>query len=398
MVRKYFRLFKISLIVLGLVLFISSCSKKESENPPPSANDPGVLNGTPISSQEFPSVGLVKGPNFLCSGTLIASDIVLTANHCTQDESGNLVSLKFTLAAQYSTAASWTTVSSIQRYSTQDVAILKLATPLIGVEVSEITLSPATQSFLNRNVEIVGYGDSKTSSGTVKEDSGAGIKRKGTSLLFRLDDNQATLVSKPSTTNQVVCPGDSGGPMFISNQGRRQLFGVASAVRWGGYCATVQESYHKQVAYSQTKTWLLNKLAAWYTRVPIYRSINPAGQFVYSRAAGGSLVFKLINVPGSFSNDTCTTPLVQCKTSSGALYLNAQSCGTTDQFERLLGYACNGYKTSQSPTGSFDLWRVDNVQNKTSLSTSLQEAQQLARQNSSWQLKGFLNVHVLPAN
>lgn len=393
--RKLSFIKKFCLLSFGLIVFLSACSKEENAPEATTAPPPEVLNGVPIPSTEAPSVGLIKGPNFICTGTLIASNIVLTANHCVENSSKQIVPLQFTLSANLSTATNWTSVNSVQRLAAQDMAVVRLTTPINNIETSEISLNPVTQSFLNQRAEIVGYGDSATSSTPVREDSGAGVKRKGTSLLFRLDDNQATIVSKPSLTQQTVCPGDSGGPLYITYQGRKQIFGVASAVRWNGYCATVQEAYHKQVASTQTKTWLLNSLARWYTRVPIYRTVNPAGQFVFSKTGTGVPAFRLLNVPGNFSNATCTTPLLQCKSTSGTLFLNTNSCGTSGQFERLLGYACNGARNSSSSVGSFDLWRVDNVQQKSSLSTSLTEARQLSQRNSQWTIQGFLGVHVL---
>jgi len=385
----------IFLLFLSFVLL--SCSKSEPET---TSSDPilEIFNGTPITSSESPSVGLIKGPNFLCTGTLIAPNIVLSAAHCVENSSKQLVPVQFTLDAQISSATSWVSVSSVQRLSSQDIAILKLATALNGVEVSEVSVTPANRNFLNRLVEVVGYGDSTTSTNPIKQDSGAGVKRKGTSLLFRIDDQGATLVSKASTNSQTICPGDSGGPLYVNYQGRKQLFGVASAVLWNGYCATVQESYHKQVAASQTQSWLLSGLAQWYSRISIYRTVSNSGQFVFSRTGSGNPVFKLLNVPARFSNATCSTPLLQCKTSQGSYFLSTQSCGSNGQVETLLGYACNGRKTAQSSAGSFDLWRVDNWQSRASLSTSLEEARQLSQQTYTWRVLGFLGVHVLSPN
>lgn len=385
-------------ILLSLCLLaLLGCQKNESQTD--TSSDPGVLNGNPISSSEYPSVGLIKGPNFICSGTMISSDVVLTAGHCVVDSSGNLTQLNFTLDTNYSTASSWTTVSSIKRNADKDIAIIRLSTPKLGVEPSEVSLSPLTQAYVNRNVEIVGYGDSGTySSGGTSTDSGAGIKRKGVSLFSRFDNNYYRLVSKPSTSRQVICPGDSGGPLFSTVFGRRQLFGVASEVLWRGYCTTVSESYHSHVSYGDTKTWFLNNIAAWAKKVAIYRNVETSGNYVYSNtSSSGTLVFKLLDVPGNFSNATCTTPLIRCKTSQGMNYLSTTTCGTAT-FEKLLGYACNGNTTSQSPAGAFNLWRVDHSTTGASVSVSQTAAQALVQQNSQWRIVGSHGVFVLSGN
>lgn len=399
---KQFLLFTLSALAL------TACQKETSYTASePLSRGRGILNGTPITSSEFPSVGLVKGPDFICTGTLISSDVVLTAEHCVSDSRDQLVSLKFTLDAKYSnTTNTWINVTSVKRYSTQDIAILKLASPINTVEPSEIALTAVTQNEINRLVEIVGYGDSTTQfSGGKTVDSGSGTKRKGVSQMFKFDDNQYTLVSRPSTSRQVICPGDSGGPLYFSWNGRRQLYGVASEVLWRGYCNTVSETYHKHIAYGNSRTWMLNNLASWAKKVSIFQGVDGRGNYYFTRTQGegapattypnGSTpAFRLLDVPANFSNATCTSPLLRCRNSRGMNYLSVSTCGT-GTYEKLLGYACNGNGTSQSPVGAFDLWRVDNSRTGASLSTSRSQADSLVRTNRDWRLVGFHGVHVL---
>ncbi len=248
-------------LLLSTSLLVS-CQKSTEE--PTSSELPQsieILNGNPISASEYPSVGLVKADKFICSGTLIASDIVLTANHCVEDDNGNLIPLKFTLDAKLASSNNWVNVTSVRRYSTRDMAILRLAQSYSTVEPTEVSMNSVTQTQLNKTVEVVGYGNSQTSgSGSSATDVGAGTKRKGTSLLTRFSDSNYSLASKRAN-NQIICPGDSGGPLFFSSEGRRLLFGVANSVLWRGSCTTVSESYHSHVPYGLSKTWLLNFLS-----------------------------------------------------------------------------------------------------------------------------------------
>lgn len=389
-------------------MLLVSCQKSAEETTSselPESTE--ILNGNPISASEYPSVGLVKADKFICSGTLIASDIVLTANHCVVDDNGNLIPLKFTLDARLSNTNNWVNVTSVRRYSTRDMAILKLAQSFTAVEPSEVSMNSVTQSQLNQVVEIVGYGNSQTSgSGSSATDSGAGTKRKGTSVLSGFSDSNYSLVSKRSN-NQIICPGDSGGPLFFNSQGRRLLFGVANSVLWRGSCVTVSESYHSHVSYGLSKSWLLNNLAFWAKRVSVFRGVNNRGNYFFTRRngegtptytypLGATPAFKLLEVPSTFSNASCGVPLVRCRNSSGMNYLATQNCGT-NTFEKTLGYACQGNRNSQSPSGSFDLYRVDNSSTGASISLSYSDATTWVQRNRGWRIVGFQGVYVLPA-
>lgn len=371
-----------SLAFGAMVLSCLSCQKKEaaSVNIPSEALSNQVLNGRSISSAEHPSVGLVKSPDSICTGTLIGAAIVLTADHCVEDDRGFVTELEFTLESDLSQAQNWNRVRNVRRLSSQDIALLELEKPYLNIKPSELALDSLSYGDLYQTGEIVGYGNSRSSFVSGSKDSGAGVKRKGVSFLFNFDDGFDSLVSRPSQ-GQVICPGDSGGPLLMNRKGRAQLVGVANSVLWRGSCATVSQSFHRHVSYGQTKRWLLNQLAFLAKRIVVSQNNRPA--------------FKILEVPSTFSNATCDVPLLRCQnTYRGTSFLATNSCGI-HRFDSLLGYACRGWRTSQSPANSFEIFRLDHLISGKSVSVGYWGAVSLLNQDSAWRFVEFHGVHVL---
>jgi len=371
--------------LFALFFSLIACQKKESALVPihSEALSNQVLNGVAIGASEHPSVGLVRNDGSICTGTLIGSDLVLTADHCVDDERGRTASLallEFTLDPDLSTARNWNRVREVRRYTLRDIAILQLERPYTNIPFSEISLDALSFSGLYQNAEIVGYGNNRSTIGSQNRDQGAGTKRKGISFLFNFSDGFHSLVSRPAAS-QVICPGDSGGPLFLNVRGRRQLVGVANSVLWRGSCATVSQSYHSHVAYGQTKRWLLNQLAFFAKRVAVTRENRP--------------VFRILGVPSTYSNATCDVPLLRCKNArTGTSFLSTQSCGN-QRTDSLLGYACRGTRHSQSPAGSFEIYRLDHRFTGESVSVSYTEAVNLLSRDRNWFFVESHGVHVL---
>lgn len=138
-----------------------------------------------------------------CSGTLIRSHWLMTASHCFAgtgaiDSSGGTVS--FTdkngnpQSAQYTNAYRYTTQPSGYA-AVNDMALVRL-----NSDIPAATILPATISLryptTGETVQVVGYGCTDRTT-----QAGVGTKRMAT-------------VSWPTN---VLCPGDSGGPLFLSD-------------------------------------------------------------------------------------------------------------------------------------------------------------------------------------
>ena len=167
-----------------------------------------------------------------CSGVALARELVLTAAHCVLPGADYKIVEFEGREPQLRSVASVTAhpkfslATMLAHRATADVALLKLAAPLIRVEPAALhgvgfTVAPG-DSFTVAGSGVAEHHDGK-SGGTVRAARLVATGRPGT-LQIRLFD-PATRGEKPGLG---ACTGDSGAPVFGLAGGRPAIIGVVS--------------------------------------------------------------------------------------------------------------------------------------------------------------------------
>jgi hypothetical protein len=209
----------------------------------------------------------VQGTQSWCTGIVIESGLVLTAEHCLGPASAPELAIDCataTLPEVSSTSEAWviegenaraadsSQIHSVRnakvpadatRLCGQDIALLELAVPLTAATTAVITadtVAPGSE-FL-----AVGYGTDGATSAVQRQNAAARLVCVGTQC------NDARIAPGELLASSNACEGDSGSPA-IDQQGRS----FAMAVRSNSDCS--------QTAYLQMApcfTWLANNVAA----------------------------------------------------------------------------------------------------------------------------------------
>ncbi len=167
----------------------------------------------------------VVGPTMTCTGTVIDDDLILTAHHCLVERapSGGFTTtmlepsqIKVELGGGY---FAWGEVSARaivappcgEGGGAGDVAVIVLSRKVVGL--STMTPRLDTPPKVGEEVNPVGFGRCALSAD--------GIRRRE-----RVGGPIRALSGETMHLEASVCPGDSGGPVFV--QGTREIVGVVS--------------------------------------------------------------------------------------------------------------------------------------------------------------------------
>lgn len=207
-----------------------------------------ITGGVEVDSAEFPAVVLVRllDKAQMCTGTLIAADVVLTAGHCFDDYPSNNVEVRVGVT---DTAVSggetylidhWVVHPNYQLTSfavAHDVALVFLATPVSGVTPVALARTAGLAAPAATGT-MVGYGRPNIE-GT------SGVLRAAYDRPIATCDRVEEIIAE-ATGGAVAsyaeasfvcwerlegigkCRGDSGGPTLVDDGGALTIIGVAS--------------------------------------------------------------------------------------------------------------------------------------------------------------------------
>jgi secreted trypsin-like serine protease len=231
-----------------------------------------ITNGQPDGNLH-PYVGALladydpesPGPDILCSGTLIASRVFLTASHCTAflEEEG-ISDVWVTFAPDYNEDSTGTTGIFSGTYHTHprfgngsntfDLAavVLDRSPGIAPAELPRVGLLDAMKKQLNsQRFTTVGYG-------TVREDPKRrgpnsfffdGVRRYATQSYNSLIAAWLHLSMNPSRGDGGTCYGDSGGPHFLGGVGSRLI--VSLTVTGDTPCRAFDKTYRIDVPWAR---------------------------------------------------------------------------------------------------------------------------------------------------
>jgi len=258
-----------------------SAQEQPTVTPAPTTNprEIEIVGGQPAEPGEWPWQVMVRPGGYLCGGTLIAADWVVTAAHCVYDN-GELfaptsVSVKL---GEYDrtvreTSEQTRSVSQIiaheeydERNNNNDIALLQLSSPAIMNEmVASIGL---VSTAMEGSLASTGSDAFVTGWGTTAEGGNAATKLMEVSVPI-VSNTQCNRSYGIITDNMLCagyenggkdsCQGDSGGPLVIQDsQGVWQLAGVVSF----GYGCARADFYGVYTRVSRYENWIREHVGA----------------------------------------------------------------------------------------------------------------------------------------
>jgi secreted trypsin-like serine protease len=193
-----------------------------------------IIGGTNVPPGKWPDTVAVVGAQGMCSGTLIAPDVVLTAGHCTDVNPTQVIANTTDYAAQGGTHVNVTSITAYPSWQTQyDVSVVVLASPVTGVQPRAVGTACTFANFTaSSQVHLVGFGLTDTAA--------AGTNTRLNEVMAPVTDPTCSggngCQAAVSPGGEFVaggngidsCNGDSGGPVYLDTPRGPIVIGAVS--------------------------------------------------------------------------------------------------------------------------------------------------------------------------
>jgi secreted trypsin-like serine protease len=196
-----------------------------------------VTSADPVSTTTVLIVGQEGNETFICSGSIIDKDLVLTAAHCLGDTGRAQLLAVFRTSIQASGKVVKVAVQTRMSDFTQkassgdrdwdDLALIRLSENIPAGYKPAKLLSDASVLRNGAQLTLAGYGINVPTPPTdPNDDGGAGVLRKVTQTVVDAAYSPTELLV--SLRQGGSCHGDSGGPALVQNGNDIVVVGVAS--------------------------------------------------------------------------------------------------------------------------------------------------------------------------
>jgi MYXO-CTERM domain-containing protein len=198
-----------------------------------------IMYGDPDNSPEHMAVVALSLGSSMCSGTLVSSEVILTAAHCADNVSTSWVDVYFGSYMNNpdhtrSVSEKWVHPQWSMMTTTNDVAMFRLSQPA-PASITPIPFLPhaigITDADIGQPLEFVGFGQTETGQTGRKMQVFNNLdwictSSGGCSLPGGNHASQNTICEDQDPGG--ACFGDSGGPAFIVRSGQEYVAGITS--------------------------------------------------------------------------------------------------------------------------------------------------------------------------
>ncbi len=198
-----------------------------------------VTASDPIASTTVAIIGRSGRSEFLCSASVLAEDLAVTAGHCLGEDGKADLTLVFDIGVEHAkTTRHVTGALRPAQYlgdaslaeNMFDIALVHFAGGLpSGYRPVEVLRDPEVL-LDGQEVVLAGYGLDQTPS-VDPSGSGVGTLRK-VKVAIQEARTTGTEIRMDISHGKGACMGDSGGPAFVEQQGTLYFFGITSRGDW----------------------------------------------------------------------------------------------------------------------------------------------------------------------